>query len=221
MNKLKPAQPEDAVIVYFSGHGIAEEPRFYIIPHDLGYRGRRDDLDKEGLHEMLSSSISDIDLERHFEMVDAGHLVFIIDACNSGQVLDTDVEKRRGPMNSKGLAQLAYEKGMNILTAAQSYQAAWENSQLGHGYLTYALIVDGIKGLGADNRPRDGQVLLREWLDHATEQVPRIQMMRENKSNKDRGLKLAAEMRLKKEVQRPRVFYRREPEAQELIIAKP
>ena len=36
-------------------------------------------------------------------------------------------------MNSKGLAQLAYEKGMYILTAAQSYQAALEAAQFGHG----------------------------------------------------------------------------------------
>ena len=41
--------------------------------------------------------------------------------------------------DSKGLAQLAYEKGMYILTAAQSYQAAQETSQLGHGLLTTRL----------------------------------------------------------------------------------
>ncbi len=218
MEKLKPAQPEDAVIVYFSGHGVALESRFYIIPHDLGYRGRRGEPDEEGLRQLIASSVSDLELEEHFENVDAGHLVFVIDACDSGQALDTDKEKRRGPMNSKGLAQLAYEKGMNILTAAQSYQAAWENSQIGHGYLTYALVVAGIKKLAADYNPRDGQVLLREWLDHAAGEVPRMQ---ESKSDKDRGLKLAGEIKLKREIQRPRVFYRREAETRQLIIAKP
>ena len=39
-------------------------------------------------------------------------------ACNSGQALEAK-EKRRGPMNTRGLAQLAYEKGMYVLTAAQ------------------------------------------------------------------------------------------------------
>jgi hypothetical protein len=38
--------------------------------------------------------------------MDAGHLLMVIDACNSGQALEAE-EKRRGPMNSKGLAQLA------------------------------------------------------------------------------------------------------------------
>ncbi len=78
------------------------------------------------------------------EGLDAGHLLLIIDACNSGQALEAE-EKRRGPMNSKGLAQLAYEKGMYILTAAQSFQAALEAAQLGHGLLTYALVEEGLK----------------------------------------------------------------------------
>src|SRR4029079_11368235 len=89
-------------------------------------------------------------------------------------------------MNSKGLAQLAYEKGMYILTAAQSYQAAMEAEQLGHGYLTYALIEEGLKSALADDEPKDGQVVLREWLDYATDRVPRMQ---EAKIKEGRGLK--------------------------------
>jgi hypothetical protein len=42
------AQPEDTV-VFFAGHGTAHEKRFYLIPHDLGYTGARDSLDRAGL----------------------------------------------------------------------------------------------------------------------------------------------------------------------------
>src|SRR5947209_12026289 len=87
-----------------------------------------------------------------------------------GQALEAE-EKRRGPMNSKGLAQLAYEKGMYILTAAQSYQAALEAAQLGHGLLTYALVDEGMKAMAADEEPKDGVLQAREWLDYATERV--------------------------------------------------
>lgn len=80
---------------------------------------------------MLEHSISDLELDQAFERVDAGQILLVIDACNSGQALEAE-EKRRGPMNSKGLAQLAYEKGMYVLTAAQSYQAAQEAA---HSYL--------------------------------------------------------------------------------------
>jgi len=52
------------------------------------------------------------------------------------------------------------------------YQAALAASKLGHGYLTYALVEGGLKTNAADKEPADGQVLLREWLDYATERVP-------------------------------------------------
>ena len=57
-------------------------------------------------------------------------------------------------MNSKGLAQLAYEKGMYILAGAQSYQAALEAEELGHGYLTFSLVEEGLKTPAADFRLR-------------------------------------------------------------------
>jgi len=219
LDTLKRAEPEDTVVIYFAGHGTAQAQRFYLIPHDLGYKGERTKLTEQGLSTMLAHSISDVELEAAVEDVDAGHLLLIIDACNSGQALEAE-EKRRGPMNSKGLAQLAYEKGMYILTAAQSFQAALEAAQLGHGYLTYALVEEGLKTPVADMSPKDGVVIAREWLDFATDRVPQMQ---EEKMTQGRGLGI--EMSFTegepRSVQRPRVFYRRELEANPLVIAKP
>jgi WD40 repeat protein/uncharacterized caspase-like protein len=226
LQKMRHSQPEDAVIVYFAGHGTAQQSRFYLIPHDLGYSGSRTALTEAGLKTILSHSISDVDLERALEKVDAGQLLLVIDACNSGQALEAE-EKRRGPMNSKGLAQLAYEKGMYILTAAQGYQAALEAAQLGHGYLTYALVEEGLKTAAADGQPKDGLVAVREWLDYATLRVPQMQMtkMQEARALKHAVAFVEGEEKLddvaKRSLQRPRVFYRREPETQSLIVAKP
>jgi len=223
---LRKAEPEDTVIIYFAGHGTAQAQRFYLIPHDLGYGGDRTKLNEQGLQTILAHGISDLELQQTVEDLDAGHLLLIIDACNSGQALEAE-EKRRGPMNSKGLAQLAYEKGMYILTAAQSYQAALEAAQLGHGLLTYALIEEGLKTAVADTEPKDGLLSAREWLDFATERVPQMQ---EEKMKQSRGVGLAiafteGEQGIaapeKRSVQRPRVFYRRELEANPLVIAKP
>jgi len=226
LDQLKRAEPEDTVVIYFAGHGTAQAQRFYLIPNDLGYTGERTKLNEQGLKTILEHSISDLELEQAVEGMDAEHLVLIIDACNSGQALEAE-EKRRGPMNSKGLAQLAYEKGMYILTAAQSYQAALEAAQLGHGLLTYALVEEGLKTAIADNEPKDGVVSAREWLDFATERVPQMQ---EEKMKQSRGVGLGiafteGEQKIadpeKRSVQRPRVFYRRELEANPLVIAKP
>lgn len=226
LDTLKRVEPEDTVIIYYAGHGTAQSQRFYLIPHDLGYTGERTKLTEEGLKTILAHSISDLELETAVEGLDAAHLLLIIDACNSGQALEAE-EKRRGPMNSKGLAQLAYEKGMYILTAAQSFQAALEAAQLGHGYLTYALVEEGLKTPVADTSPKDGVLIAREWLDFATERVPQMQ---QEKMTKGRGLGLEISFTEgeppttdpgQRTLQRPRVFYRRELEATPLIIAKP
>ncbi|MBC7932568.1 MAG: caspase family protein [Rubrivivax sp.] len=220
----KKLQPEDALVFYFAGHGIAHESRFYLIPHDLGYAGARTQLDGRGLESLLAHSVSDRELEESFERIDAGQLLLVIDACNSGQALEAE-EKRRGPMNSKGLAQLAYEKGMYILTAAQSYQAALEATQLGHGLLSYALVEEGLKTMNADGEPKDGVLVAKEWLDFAAARVPLMQL-EEMKRASARGINLsfAEEERGldtgQRSGQRPRVFYRREMEAHSWVIAK-
>lgn len=231
----KKVQPEDAVIVYFAGHGTIgscwsgapardrASDRFYLVPYDLGYSGK---LPARCVQSMLDTivrhSISDVDLEQAFELMDAGQLLLVIDACNSGRALESE-EKRRGPMNSRGLAQLAYEKGMYVLSAAQSFQAAKAPKRLGHGYLTYVLVAEGLRTPAADVNI-DGQVVLREWLDYAVRRVPRMQMEEEERrllvhtqagGNKPGG-KAQGAIR-----QQPRVFYRRERDAKPLVVAKP
>ena len=224
LEKLKPTGPEDAVIVFFAGHGIAVESRFYLIPHDLGYTGRIEGFNDAEFRRALNRSLSDQELVNLFEGVDAGELLVVIDACNSGQVLESD-DLRPGPLNSKGLAQLAYDKGIYVLTASQSYQAAKENQQLGHGYLTYALVESGLRKLEADNRPKDNQVLMREWLDFATAKVPRMQEEKYQAKLKEaerilRRSNPTAKVKAKPDAQRPRVFYRREKESQPFVITK-
>lgn len=212
LQKIKPAQPEDAVIFYFSGHGTAVDDRFYLIPHDLGYMGPRSRLNREGVSTIISHSISDLELEAALKPVDVDQLLLVIDACNSGQVLNAE-EQRRGPMNAKGLAQLAYEKGMYVLTASQSDEVAFESEGLKHSYLAYALVEEGIKSNAAD-ADRNGQVLLKEWFDYATDRVPQIA-----KQKVVTGKELVEVDPDERRVQRPRVFNMREGGAEKFVIA--
>ena len=59
---------------------------------------------------------------------------------------------------------------------------------MGHGLLTYALVEEGLKTPVADNEPKDGVVIVREWLDFATERVPQMQ---EEKMKQSRGVGVA------------------------------
>ena len=118
---------------------------------------------------------------------------------------------------------------MFILTASQSYQAALEVAQLGHGLLTYALVTEGLQQASADTAPHDGQILVREWFDYATARVP---VMQQEKIRRARQLGLnltfgtAAPPTLRVQsappanAQRPRLFYRRELEAVPLVIKR-
>jgi len=223
--QLNAAQPEDAVFVFFAGHGFADEPRFYLVPHDLGYSGDPEKMSDAAFKAMLTRSISDIEIEQVLERLDAGRLILVIDACQSGQALEAE-ERRRGPMNSRGLAQLAYEKGMYVLTAAQGHQAALEFAAVGHGLLTHALIEEGLKAGAADQSPRDGRILVREWLDYAGNAVPRTQLrLMQEASRAGRSISVVdGEQKipdvLKRRLQQPRVFYRREPERDPFVVAR-
>lgn len=215
------AQPEDAIIIYFSGHGTAQGSSFYLIPHDLGYLGQRDKLDAASLRTILTHSISDRELEAAFEQIDAGQIMLIIDACNSGQALEAE-EKRRGPMNSKGLAQLAYEKGMYVLTASQSYELAFESNALKNSYLTYALIKEGLQSrIKETDANGDGYIWLREWFDYAEQRVPhmREEKIEQRAGRKNKALDLAETLATRK-VQTPRAFYRSWPDARPWVVAR-
>jgi len=225
LDEIKQLEPEDALVIYYAGHGTAIGDHFYLLPNDF-VAGNEEEL--------KASSISDIELNEVLERVDAGKMLMVIDACQSGQALGGEKEGR-GPMNSKGVAQLAYDKGMYILTASQSYQAAQEVSRtqagekIEHGLLTFALL----EGLNKAKKDNEGRISEREWMNYAVEQVPLLQteaMVKRELENKGqqgpghRGTLVVVEGDKevdpeKRNVQRPRVFYHRELEAHPLIIA--
>jgi len=206
---LRKAQPEDGVFLFFAGHGTAVHNQFYLLPHDFAPGAMAEDPEQ-------AHAISDGDLGRLFEGIDGRHFLVIIDACRSGQALEAE-EKRQGAMNSKGLAQLAYEKGMYILTASQAYQAAMEASQYGHGLLTYSLL-----DLISHPASTGGELYLLDWLEEAAEQVPALQR---NFLEGSRGFSLVEGQEslapAQRSVQRPRLFYRRDPDPNPLLVVAP
>jgi WD40 repeat protein len=228
LRKLARMRPEDALLIYFAGHGESDGDRFYLIPHDGFPQGQQADNDARQ-DELRRRSISDRELEAALEPIDAGKMLMVIDACDSGQALESD-EKRRGPMNSRGMAQMAFEKGFYVLTAAQSRQAAQEVSKLGHGLLTFALL----EGLAKADANGDGLVTVREWFDYASEQVPLLQLeamrLRSEENSHATGLAKRSEIVFgagsdanlppnRRGLQVPRSFYRAETEGAPFVVS--
>jgi WD40 repeat protein len=157
---VQQAQPEDTVIVTYAGHGMNYKGHFFLLPHDLATAKQEEELALRG--------VSDLDLESAFLQLKASHITLVLDACYSGQALVGE-DWRIGPMNSRGLAQLAWDKGIDILTASQSNQTAKEVSSKEHGLLTFALL-DAF-----EHAPRQaGRLSARNWLDYGAQKVPKL-----------------------------------------------
>lgn len=177
--KIKQAKPEDLIAIFFSSHGYADSMgNFYLMPYDIGQseactaNGKIDE-------QVLKRSISSEELSLWLRSVDAGQLIMIVDACHSAAVV-RNKEFKPGPMGSRGLGQLSYDKGMKILAATQEDNLAREVGKLKQGLLPYVLTRKGIEEGRSDFRPDDGVVMITEWLQYGATEVPKLyQAMRD------------------------------------------
>lgn len=162
--QLRRANPEDLVILALSTHGeVDQQGRFYLLPHDIGTNPTE--------QQRRTRAISNDELSAWLQGLDAIDLVMIVDACHSAASVQSK-EFKPGPMGSRGLGQLAYDKGMRILAATQIDQYALETQRTQLGLLSYALVREGLEQNRADYRPQDQQIWLSEWFSYASERVP-------------------------------------------------
>ena len=116
------------------------------MPYDLGVSAEAADI--------LKRAISSEELSAWLRTLDAGELVMIVDACHSAATVENQAFKP-GPMGSRGLGQLAFDKGMRILAASQRDQSALETEKTQQGLLSYALVREGLQDNAADFQPKD------------------------------------------------------------------
>ncbi len=167
--KISQAKPDDMVLVSFSSHGYADQNGiFYILPTDIGKESK-----KTVTNELLRRSISSDELSLWLRDVDAGEMVMIVDACYAASAVGKNFKP--APMGSRGLGQLAFDKGMKILTATQAANVAIEaGGTIGHGLLTFALLKEGIEKKEADFKAKDNSINLKEWLEYGEFSVPKL-----------------------------------------------
>jgi uncharacterized caspase-like protein len=167
--KLERAGPDDLVLISYSSHGYADRAgNFYLFPYDIG-----SNTGKTVSAEILKRAISSAELSAWLRDVDAGELIMVVDACHSAASVESP-EFKPGPMGSRGLGQLAYDKGMRILASTRADDVAWESARTQQGLLSYALVHDGLEEGKADFRPADGRIGVQEWLEYAAQRVPQL-----------------------------------------------
>ena len=164
---LSKARPDDLVYLAFSGHGLSgENGVFHLFLSDTG-EGERREVNSSLLARTLDSDL----LARYLLRVDAGEFVMVIDACNSAASVEGGGFKP-GPMGSRGLGQIAYDKAMRVLAASQAESIALESGRLRHGLLSFAMLHEGLAGGAADRAPYDNTIEFSELLSYGVERVP-------------------------------------------------
>ena len=156
LTALSNVEPEDFVVIGFSGHGSETHE---LVTYDADVSD-------------LAGSCVPLDvMTEWFKAIPARQLVCVLDCCFSGamgaKVLQVE-SKPRGILSEAALLDQLAGDGRLILTASTANQPAWENPKIGHGLLTHFLL-EALQG--AEEVRRAGKVSVYRLLDYVTTRV--------------------------------------------------
>ncbi|MBL7825956.1 MAG: caspase family protein, partial [Saprospiraceae bacterium] len=163
------AKAEDVVVVYFSGHGITygDEALFYYLTRDIG---SFDDLGTPGVRE--KRAISSRELTQWLKVIPPRKQVLILDACNSGKMVEDLAAGKKALSASqiRALDRLKDRTGMFVLAGSAADKVSYEAGQYGQGLLTFRLL-QGMNGMALlDGKTVDVMTLFQD----ACNEVPEL-----------------------------------------------
>jgi len=165
------SDPNDILLVYFSGHGItyppnSEKGQFYYLTTDI----LGDKLDDPEV--LNTQAIAQDTLQEWIRKVKALKRILILDACNSGKVVQSFSPKEKA-LNSdqrRALERMNDRSGMFVLAGSASDKSSFEASLYGHGLLTYSLL-NNMPLVAAANK---SLIDISKLFNNALEEVPRL-----------------------------------------------
>jgi WD40 repeat protein len=168
------ARPEDVLVVYLSGHGVAfrdaNNADTYAYPTADATTIDPEDLARDS--ELLSqTAITSDELARWVNppAIPALHEVMILDTCAAGSAAVKLAEMRGVPSDQiRALDQLTDSTGFHLLMGSSADAPSYEASPYGEGLLTFALL-QGMKGAALKN---DVDVDVGTLFDYAIDRVP-------------------------------------------------
>jgi WD40 repeat protein len=151
---LVDARPDDLLVVFIAGHGLAVDNKYYFVP-----------VTTQGPESLASSGIG-WDLLVPLADIGCKKLV-MLDTCHSGNILPV----RDAPADQwKQAVRPLKQTEMMMVTATDIGQEALEVASLGHGVFTQA-ILDALAG--AADKQKDQDIFLQEVTEWVEAEVPR------------------------------------------------
>ncbi|MBI3946784.1 MAG: SUMF1/EgtB/PvdO family nonheme iron enzyme [Armatimonadetes bacterium] len=131
-------QPDDRVLIYFSGHGQTVKlptggEMGYLIPYDADV----DIEDVENPGPFLASCLPMKAVWDYLESSQAKHVLLLVDACYSGLLARPRTPESVSP---EVLTALAGRRAVQVITAGRRGERSFEMTKYGHGAFTYKLL---------------------------------------------------------------------------------
>ena len=168
---IKEIHPQDVLVMFLAGHGIASQDEWYFAPYDFDPDQSLADAGLAGaeIKKLVASQMAQ----------GVRKILLLIDSCHSGQLTKAFLpglapdQRRPAPeeVNFQAWNQLKKVTGIHVIAASTSEQKAFEVEGLGHGVYARALL-NGLEG-DADIA-RDGEISVLELLNYVTFAVPQL-----------------------------------------------
>jgi WD40 repeat protein len=155
-------KPDDILVFFFAGHGVLKsgQKNFYLLTAEAT------GFEIEGVEKEVAISTDEIN--EWLREIKAKKQILILDACNSGQVVNQIVRRDVPADQERALENLKDKSGTFLLAASASGQSAYETSEFGQGLLTYSLL-SSIKN--QDGLREDKYLDVTSWFDKASNSV--------------------------------------------------
>jgi WD40 repeat protein len=143
---LKQAKETDTVLLFIAGHGFNDGSNYRFLPTNAERRGDT----------FRGATVVPWQILQEAVETAKGRRILFIDTCHSGNAYN------------QRLGNAAYHANIVAYTAARFDQEALEDSKLGHGLFTYA-VVEGLEAKGGFDAKR--QISTRELADYVIRRV--------------------------------------------------
>jgi WD40 repeat protein len=158
----KDIKPDDVFVLYIAGHGVTDDGRYYLVPHD----GRMKNFDFD-----ISTCVGQDQLQQWLTLVPAFKSALIYDTCESGSNTE-DRAGFRGQQQLVAAEKLSRSMGRTVLSATSDVTLAQEgyppDGDHKHGIFTYALLDAFARAKAAP----DGRIDTAALADYLREKLP-------------------------------------------------